>query len=242
MLFNMLFFKFCKRIKGREGTNLRPLQNEDMSLCLFPFTFLGLFVLNPTSSQNKTRLTERRGMTPDPWRPCAGLERWVASTWSMLPRWEMGCGSFVLMPRWRPINHMVSVHRMGEWKSVEFCSHLRSLPCCTPLQILGGNLDYAQEEGNLFYLLILLHYHLYTISVYRSRVPLPSHELYGFPCVESLTSPGSCQAVTVVPLHIVLRIECVPVFWKGVRAHMWVCVCVDWCSCISWTVHIHIVY
>lgn len=98
---------------------------------------------------------------------------------------------------------------------VEVCGILLSSQITSmlyPTPDLGGNLDYAQEEGNLFYLLILLHYHLYTISVYRSRVPLPSHELYGFPCVESLTSPGSCQAVTMVPLHIVLRIECVPVF------------------------------
>lgn len=43
-----------------------------------------------------------------------------------------------------------------------------------PTPDLGGNLDYAQEEGNLFHLLILLHYFLYIISVYHSRVPLMS--------------------------------------------------------------------
>ena len=42
-------------MKGGESTYLRPLENEDMSLGLFPSTFPELFLLNPRSSQRKSK-------------------------------------------------------------------------------------------------------------------------------------------------------------------------------------------
>lgn len=136
-------------MKRGESTYLRPLENEDMSLALFPSTFPELFLLNPRSSQRKSK--SHREM--DGTRPLGMICRTRKVTGKQVVYTIVlgnGVGSCHSDAPFQMSSH--KPHRISTLNGqVVVCGLLLSSQISYmsyPTPNLGGNLDYDQEEGN----------------------------------------------------------------------------------------------
>lgn len=135
-------------MKGGERTYLRPLENEDVSLGLFPSTFPELFLLNPRSSWRKSK-SPREMDGPGPLEMICRTRQVTGKQIVYTRVLGNGVGSCRSDAPFQTSFHKAHrISTVGRWVVVELCCHLKSVICLTPLQILGGNLDCGQKGGN----------------------------------------------------------------------------------------------